>query len=783
MRVSLDAVRERYAAKLVLGFAAVVIVLAAIGGYIYLNTGSALASDAEQELESRADQHAAQLERWVANSKHTAQRLAATRVVATEELGRIQTYFSTQVLDGKLTSGARAIHYIDTSTTEILTSSLQRRVGGNPRAEGAPWAQSSLAEMAPGDVRVTAFNPDVANATVMTFVTPVPGQDRAIVYVTSLGGVTEELRQPSNRSYTVVVHDSGTTVINQRAPETVGDPYGVESPAIRDGLEGNSTFARVGAGQTPGGYGDVVMGFGSVTAMNWTVMTNAPASEVFALRQTISLNLIALLGAAVLGLGAVGLTLGRNTLSSLRDLTAKARAMEAGDLDVDLGTDRRDEIGDLFRTFEAMRDSLEEQIQQAERAREEAEESQQAAEAAKEEADEQRRRSEDLVDHLEAKASDYRAVMEATAAGDLTRRMDPESESEAMRQIAEAFNGMAEDLADTVAEINGFASEVATSSTEATTGTEEIEAASHEVSQSIQEISMGVEDQTDKLQEVAGEMQSLSGSIEEVASSADQVAATASAAAEEGSRGQAAAQEAISEMNQIEATTAATVDEVEDLAAEIDEIGEIVELITEITEQTNLLALNASIEAARAGEAGEGFAVVADEIKSLAADAATATEEIEERIEAIQARTDATVGDITEMRGSVVSGMDTVEDALSALEEVVDEVEEANRGMQEINQATDDQAASTEEVVAMVDEVTTVANRNSAEAESVSAAAEEQTSALSEVSTTVESLSQRATELQTMLSDFETGAEDLALDQPGSTSQIAVADGTGGLDS
>ncbi|HEY8268998.1 MAG TPA: HAMP domain-containing methyl-accepting chemotaxis protein [Xanthobacteraceae bacterium] len=65
-------------------------------------------------------------------------------------------------------------------------------------------------------------------------------------------------------------------------------------------------------------------------------------------------------------------------------------------------------------------------------------------------------------------------------------------------------------------------------------------------------------------------------------------------------------------------------------------IGEVVGLIQSIAAQTNLLALNATIEAARAGEAGRGFAVVAQEVKSLAAQTAHATEEIAQKIGAIQ---------------------------------------------------------------------------------------------------------------------------------------------------
>ncbi len=62
----------------------------------------------------------------------------------------------------------------------------------------------------------------------------------------------------------------------------------------------------------------------------------------------------------------------------------------------------------------------------------------------------------------------------------------------------------------------------------------------------------------------------------------------------------------------------------------VEKIGELTANIINITDQTNLLALNASIEAARAGEAGKGFAVVADEIGKLAADSASAAEQIQD---------------------------------------------------------------------------------------------------------------------------------------------------------
>ena len=144
----------------------------------------------------------------------------------------------------------------------------------------------------------------------------------------------------------------------------------------------------------------------------------------------------------------------------------------------------------------------------------------------------------------------------------------------------------------------------------------------------------------------------------------------------------------------------------ENLSQHAESIESILGLIRDIAGQTNLLALNATIEAARAGDAGRGFAVVAQEVKSLANQTAQATDDIANKIAAIQAATSETVETNGSIRDTIVAVQASANRIRDAMERQAQTVTMITSAVDETALAADSMATTIASISSDTDRVT-----------------------------------------------------------------------------
>jgi methyl-accepting chemotaxis protein len=264
----------------------------------------------------------------------------------------------------------------------------------------------------------------------------------------------------------------------------------------------------------------------------------------------------------------------------------------------------------------------------------------------------------------------------AEGEGDLTKRLVVSSKDE-IGEVAHWLNIFLEKLQKIIGQVAGNTQGVASSSEELTAVSQKISSNSEATSAQVNVVSTATDQVSRNLQTVATGAEEMSTTIKDIAKNATEAARIANNAVQ-------VAEETNATMSKLGVWSA--------------EIGNVIKVITSIAQQTNLLALNATIEAARAGEAGKGFAVVANEVKELAKQTAKATEEIGQKIAAIQNDTKGAVAAIGTISGVINQINDISNMIASAVEEQSATTNEMSRNASEAAKGSSDIARNIEGV-------------------------------------------------------------------------------------
>lgn len=403
-----------------------------------------------------------------------------------------------------------------------------------------------------------------------------------------------------------------------------------------------------------------------IDGLDYRILVEVADSETYA-NVNASVNHLILWSLAAAALLAVLGTFAARTITGpIVRVSSAIRTIASGDLATEiLETDRNDEVGDIAKSLDALREKL-----------------------ALNEAEQQERQGK--AEHAKHVVTQLTTGLHNLSSGNLTHTIDTDfGEYESLRQD---FNQASGRLSETMSLV------VETS--------ESIRSRAREISQSSEDLSTRTETQAATLEETAAALDELTASIRSAAEGAKEVEGIVKSARAEAEESGKVVQGAVSAMTEIENSS--------------DQISQIIGVIDDIAFQTNLLALNAGVEAARAGDAGRGFAVVASEVRALAQRSSAAAKEIKSLISASTQHVGRGVEQVGRAGDALANIVNRVGHISTLVSNIASAAAEQSTGLAEINVGMSQLDQVTQQNAAMVEESTAASQSMNQEASGLS---------------------------------------------------------------
>ncbi|MEB2281827.1 methyl-accepting chemotaxis protein [Lysinibacillus xylanilyticus] len=362
-----------------------------------------------------------------------------------------------------------------------------------------------------------------------------------------------------------------------------------------------------------------------------------------------------------------------------------------------------------------------------------------------------------IIGRIVAAIKNLEKVIHQTASLDFTENPELDkllNHQDEIGLMAKGISSMRSALKNVTVNIHNTSSELSESSNILIQIAEDTVRTTDEISSAINEMAKATEEQAHDTEKSAEQLNQLSGNIDRVIEHTEKIASMTEDIGHLSNQG-------VGTVNQLSVWSEKNREssqQVSNIVQEVDktssDISSIVNTITDIATQTNLLALNASIESARVGEAGKGFAVVADEIRKLSEQTSNATEDIKNKISAIQDISKSAVQEISTSLSIVEQNAKATKDTSEIFHTIKVALDQTSEVAQEVKHLSHEMDERKEQIISAVQNISASAVETSAGTEQVSASANEQLKSIETVSGKAKDLNAIADALRDEMKKF-----------------------------